>query len=94
MNTHKLIYLSVAAVLLLILLAFSLPNSIQLMLIAAFLLFTSYLLLVKKQTSLLSIPISTPTSETGTNINILSGILALIAGTIILIVALYNLLYN
>lgn len=90
MNKDKLIYISVAVVLLLILLTFSLPNYVELLLIAVFLFVSSYLLLIKKKSSLLSIPISTPTSEVGKNVTLLAGILALIAGIITSILSLFT----
>lgn len=88
MNKDKLIYISVAVILLLILLTFSLPNYVELLLIAVFLFVSSYLLLIKKKSSLLSIPVSTPTSTVGKNVTLLAGILALIAGIITSILSL------
>ncbi|MFD2306852.1 hypothetical protein [Enterococcus termitis] len=91
MNIGKIVYISLALLLFLFIMILSLPKYLELFLISLFLLITSYLLLVKKNTNILSISINTPLTDTGKKILFISGISTLIAGIFVFIQGIFNL---
>ncbi|WP_339101619.1 hypothetical protein [Candidatus Enterococcus clewellii] len=92
MNRDRIIFASAFVLSIIFLIVVPVPDYIQYFYMSIFFYVTAYLLIIKKKSDLLSIPITKPLTDAGKNILLINGFIVVLAATILLVVGLVTLL--